>query len=413
MSLNSPIKELLQTLSRHADLVEQALSGVVGVGDDTPAASIVALRQVSALRPVGEDGYRLHSQLREYVNDYLQIYPAMQSLADIGSKARRINELWDSMLDARGDRESTEALIQAMRTTILDIGDDMDRNMMLLQTLMSTRYGNVRTMAAKKQQNNWYQLRTKDLARDVGYMGRVAETVEKQSLSRGVDELSSFLRRYILSRMTPWTQAITEIQTFLRSEFNRLREIEQDMRLLSRTDMLLRQQPGWRGFELALGETVPAFLLAARLRPVSASVEPLDTDRLISMEVQEIARSLPPKSVPKVVEPPRRYKLVVDEHKPKPRAPGMLALGRLMRQVQASEEGISLLAWRKTDTDARIIPSGIWLVMAIAWLHTEKMDVRLIYNPSREGERFAHTFRDATAHRRAARAGTPSPAKAA
>ena len=55
--MSTPIKDVLQTLSRHADLVAQALAGVVAVGDDASHAEILALRQVGALRPVGDDGY--------------------------------------------------------------------------------------------------------------------------------------------------------------------------------------------------------------------------------------------------------------------------------------------------------------------------------------------------------------------
>ena len=84
--MTSPIKEVLKTLHHHAEVVEHALHGVIGSTGTGANPSIAALRQVSALRAAGEDGYRLHPRLREYLHDHLQLFPAFQSLAEIGSR---------------------------------------------------------------------------------------------------------------------------------------------------------------------------------------------------------------------------------------------------------------------------------------------------------------------------------------
>lgn len=396
--MSTPIKDVLQTLSRHADLVAQALSGVVTVGDDASHMDILALRQVGALRPVDEDGYRLHPRLREYLQDHLQLFPAFQSLADIGAKITLLKSLWDEVEILRGDRESVVGMVDELQTTVLDIGDTMNRNMLQLQILMSTRYGNVRSLEAKKSQNRFYQKQTSVLSGDVQRLAREVERIEREASIRGRDDLARFIRRQLLTRMMSWQHGLSDMQTFLRNEIYRLRVLEQDLKLLARTDMLLRQQPGWRGFEADLSGEIPAFLLATRLPALVAHIEPMESDRGMADEMAALARALPTKAaLPIPVEPPKRYTRIVDPPVTKPITPAMKALGKLLRDVKTADGGLSLIEWRKDDVNAQTMPPTIWLVLALAALRAGQYEVDLVRNMPREGERFAHTFRDAKA----------------
>lgn len=396
--MSTPIKDVLQTLSRHADLVAQALAGVVAVGDDVSHAEILALRQVGALRPVGDDGYRLHPRLREYLQDHLQLFPAFQSLADIGAKITLLKSLWDEVELLRGDRESVVGMIDELQTTVLDIADTMNRNMLQLQILMSTRYGNVRSLDAKKSQNRFYQKQTSALSGDVQRLGREAERVEREASTRGRDDLARFIRRQLLTNMMSWQHGLSDMQTFLRNEIYRLRVVEQDLKLLARTDMLLRQQPGWRGFEVDFSGEIPDFLLATCLSPLVAHAEPMESDRGMVDEMAMLARALPSKTArPEPTEVPKRYTRIVDVPAPRPITPAMKALGRLLHDVDTATNGLSLIEWREGNVDAQTMPASIWLVLALAALRAGQHEVHLVHNLPRDGERFAHTFRDARA----------------
>jgi hypothetical protein len=167
--MSSPIKDVLKTLHHNADVVEQALHGVIESEGTNGNSSISALRQASALRAAGEDGYRLHPRLREYLHDHLQLFPAFQNLAEIGSRISQVNNLWMEVDDVRrsSDTETVNTIVDTIQTTAFDIADSVDRNMLFLQTLMSTRYGNVRSLEAKKSQNRFYQQQTNTLADDL------------------------------------------------------------------------------------------------------------------------------------------------------------------------------------------------------------------------------------------------------
>ena len=399
--MTSPIKDVLQALSRHADVVETSISDVISTDAGTPAAAIAALRQASALRSAGEEGYRLHPRLREYLQDHLQLYPAFQSLAEIGSRITQLNVLWTEVerVGQAADQETVATLIATLQTTAFDIVDSMDRNMLLLQTLLSTRFGNVKTLDAKKSQNRYYQQQTATLAADVTRLARVVEVVERESSERSMEDLARFLRRNLLGRITPWQQGLSEMQTQIRREIFRTREFEKNLKLLARMDMLLRQQPAWRGFEVDLDADIPVFLLATAMPSLMAHVEPLDNDRTMRLEMEALVRSLPPKeALTPDREPPKRYTRIVDPPRELKPTPSALALARLVKDVRANKDGISLIEWRAKDQDAGSLDKNVWLVFAVMALRSRDMRVDLVRNGARDGERFTHTFRDATAH---------------
>lgn len=397
----SPIKEVLQTLSRNSGTIEHALGGVISMESGTPASAISALRQASALRPAGEEGYRLHPKLREFLQDHLQLFPAFQQLADIGLRISHMRSMWTEieLSMQTGDRDSVQSAMDALYTSAFDIIHSMDLNMLLLQTLMSTRYGNVRSLEAKKGQNRFYQAQASNLAGDLQRLGKVADEIEKDAAIRGVEDLSRFLRRNILGRLLEWQQSMSEIQTLIRKDIFRTRQIERSMRQLARTDMLLRQQPAWRGIEADLSGDIPVFLLATRLPPLRPLTEPLDTDRAMRQEMASLVQSLPPKTpAGKEDAAPTRYKRIVDPPKPLEISPAARALARLSHAVANSPKGVSLIDWAQQDEDASTLEPPVWLVFALMGLRSLQMHVQVVRNLPREGERFSHTFRDAIAY---------------
>lgn len=398
--MSSPIKDVLKALHHNADVVEQALHGVIESEGTNSNPSIAALRQASALRAAGEDGYRLHPRLREYLHDHLQLFPAFQILAEIGSRISQVNNLWMEVDDIRrsADTETVNTIVDTIQTTVFDIADSVDRNMLFLQTLMSTRYGNVRSLEAKKSQNRFYQQQTNTLADDLTRLSRVCDKVEHEASTRGLEDLARFIRRNLLSRILVWQQSMSEMQTHLSKEIYRMREVERNHKLLARMDMLLRQQPGWRGFEADLRGDIPDFLMAASLPAIAAHVEPLDTDAQIFDEMQKLATALPAKQIELEPLEVKRYTRVIDPPYEQKLSDAAIALERLVQAVQTSASEMSLMEWRLTDDMAQSVEPHIWLVFAVMGLRGRKLPVSLVNKGARPGERFAHSFGDAIAH---------------
>ena len=402
--MSSPIKDLLQILNRHADVVQSGLLDVVCSEADSSPAAIKALRQASALRPAGDEGWRLHPKLRDYLQDHLQLFPAFQSLAEIGSHIAQLDALWAEIAQVRqdADQEALAGLMLTLHSTVFDIVDNMERNLLLLQTLMSTRFGNVRTLQAKQSQNRYYQQQTATLAADLSRLAVMAEQLERQASAWAQEQLARFVRRNLLARLGIWQQGLLEMQTLIRTEIFRLREVKQHHQQLSRMDLLLRQQPGWRGFEADLSGKIPDFLLAARLPPLLAHAAPLDSEHAVRQEMRALARALPPKIAPAANNAPvKRYTRIIDA----PRAfsapvstPAAQTLERLAQDViAAGSAGLHLAAWYQRDAAAQTLAPHVWLVFAVMALRGRGMQVKLLKNEARLGETFSHRFDDALA----------------
>ncbi len=395
--MTSPIKDVLKVLFQHADVIEEALQGVIGKEGHGSEAAIMALRSVEALRPAGVDGYRLHPKLREFLTDHLQLFPAYQSLAEIHSRISQAKQLWDEaqdLLRAR-DAEGVETIVDTLESTVFDIGDSVDRNLQYLQMLISTRFGNVRTLEAKKSQNRYYQVQTNTLAQDMARMGRVFDTIEREATTRGMPDLAKFIRVNLSARTLGWQNSMSEMQTHISLEIFRIREVELNHKQLARLDVFLRQQPMWRGFEVDTTKPVPDFLLAARLPDLEAHVEPLDTDNQIVDVLAKEAYSLPPRQVAGPPKEVRRYERVVDAPRVEKPTDAAIALQRLVAAAQASTEPMSLAAWRLTDDLAQTVDAHVWLVFAVLALRDRRITVEVVSSSPRPGERFRHFFEDA------------------
>ena len=396
--MTSPIKDVLKTLHQQAEVVEQARrDGIVVAGQDTSEAAIASLRQANALRPAGEDGFRLHPKLRDFLNDHLQLFPAYQTLAEIGTRISQARQLWNDVDDLyrAKDMGAVEKIVETIESSVFDIADSVDRNLLYLQTLLSTRYGNVRTLEAKKSQNNFYQHETQILAQDMARMAGVFERIEHDATVRGMLDLAKFIRVNLQAHLLAWQNSMSEMQAHLSREIFRLREVERSHKQLARLDMLMRQQPSWTGFELDMSAAVPDFLLAARMPDFLPNIEPLDSDsQYIEAMVKEVA-ALPPKPVFAPPKDARRFQRVVDEHPVKRKSDAAIALERLVVAAQQATERFSVAHWRESDELALTVQAHVWLVFVVLALRGRKFRVEVVSSPARQGERFRHQFHDA------------------
>ena len=396
--MTSPTKDVLKALYQQAEVIELTRrDGMIVAGQDASEASIADLRQASALRPAGEEGFRLHPKLRDFLNDHLQLFPAYQTLAEIGTRISQARQLWNDVDDLyrAKDMGAVEKIVETIESTVFDIADSVDRNLLYLQTLLSTRYGNVRTLEAKKSQNNFYQHETKILAGDMARMTGVFERIEQEATTRGMLELAKFIRVNLQAHLQTWQNSMSEMQAHLSREIFRIREVERSHKQLARLDLLMRQQPSWTGLEMDMAAPIPAFLMAARLPEFEPNIEPLDSDPQYVEAMVKEAAVLPPKPVDAAPKEVQRIQRVVDERPVTKKSDAAIALERLITAAQQATERFSVVRWREADPQALTIQEHVWLVFAVMALRSRKCMVEVVASPARMGERFRHQFHDA------------------
>ena len=396
--MTSPVKDVLKTLYKQAEVIELTRrDGMIVAGQEASEASISELRQANALRPAGEEGFRLHPKLRDFLNDHLQLFPAYQTLAEIGTRISQARQLWNDVDDLyrAKDMGAVEKIVETIESTVFDIADSVDRNLLYLQTLLSTRYGNVRTLEAKKSQNNFYQHETQILAGDMVRMTGVFERIEEDATKRGMLELAKFIRVNLQAHLQTWQNSMSEMQAHLSREIFRIREVERSHKQLARLDLLLRQQPSWPGFEMDMSAPIPAFLLAARLPEFEPNIEPLDSDPQYVEAMVKEAAVLPAKPVVVAPKEVKRIQRVVDERPVTKKSDAAIALERLIAAAQQATERFSVVRWRQADPQAMSLQEHVWLVFAVMALRNRKCMVEVVASPARVGERFRHQFHDA------------------
>lgn len=333
----SPTKEVLRTLYQHADLVEQVRrDGLVPAQrDGTVSAAIAALRQSSALRPVGDGGYRLHSKLRDFLNDHFQLFSPYQGLAEISSRYELAKQLWKEVedLDLARDYEVVESVLRQIESTVLDIADSVEGNLLYLNTLLSTRYGNVATLHAKKSQNRFYQRETQKLVMDMQRMAGVFRMIEEASLLGGRAELSRYIRMNLLSRMQGWQSSMSEMLSLLSRDIFRIRTIDRYHQQIARLDLLMHQQPSWLGIDFDMTQEIPDILLVARIENFLPQLDPMDSHHKIQQVLVEEVAKFPPPVTKEPCKPEVRFMLVEEEQEKLDPTDADLALTRLLERV--------------------------------------------------------------------------------
>ena len=410
---SSPLKPVFAALNRHVDVVEVALRDLVGVDGETAATdpAIRALRENNVLRPVGERGYRLHSRLREFANDVLQIHPAYQNLTGIGQLVEQIPMVWNELDDLRsaGDFKQADEAAAQIEQDAFDISDMVERNLRLLGLLLSTRFGNVTSLAAKSSQNRYYQRQSELMSNDLSRLGRAVERVEGEARERGLQSLAAILRNTIQGQLPRWTQTLSQYQSQIRRELFSMREIERKNVLLARTAMLLRQNPGWRGIEEPqLNDEIAPFLLSkpllgAPIPPLRIHIDPQDDDRSMRELMRDEVHSLPKALVAAPTPAEKTPRIKRAEPKASlgtPAKPTMQALARLASAAIANSKSelakpLSVMDWRAGDAAAREMAPALWLAFTASALRPFKFRVVLVIDPAVPGERFRHTFSDA------------------
>ena len=134
--MTSPTKDVLKALYQQAEVIELTRrDGMIVAGQDASEASIADLRQASALRPAGEEGFRLHPKLRDFLNDHLQLFPAYQTLAEIGTRISQARQLWNDVDDLyrAKDMGAVEKIVETIESTVFDIADSVTEEAVALQ----------------------------------------------------------------------------------------------------------------------------------------------------------------------------------------------------------------------------------------------------------------------------------------
>ncbi len=152
------IRKILEVLSRHGEVISDALDGVVDLAGRGYNAGVDALVEINALMPLDEGQYQLNPRIRTFLNEQLAQFSAFQTLTRISEQIYGAKAKWKEivLMKETGDVRDMPALEESLGYTIAEIVHFTSANLLLLNTQIATDYGNVTSLRRKLAQNKFY-----------------------------------------------------------------------------------------------------------------------------------------------------------------------------------------------------------------------------------------------------------------
>ncbi len=392
-------ERLIQVLAKNAALVAEAFSGPVHGGDRTREQQIAELMEIGALRPYDQDSYYLTGGLHDYFSVALASFHAFQALTRIDSQLRQADRQWDELLLLRdaGSARDMRRLEDALQRTIFDIGETVERNIQLLNTMVMGRYGNVDSFDSKLRQNRYYAREVQNCIAELQKLDSFIERLAGAALAHGQHGIRHLVRRRLGSSLFSWTSRLKDAQWIITNRLFEARQMEQRVRQLSRYAGWLSRNRTVSGWEVQI-EAAPLALF----RPNPLPVRPQPDVRVSSPEVLNqliaLANKLkvqPPRSRP---EPSYEESVVISDIMEEVRitySPHQQAVRRLLTRLAVNEcEPISLRAWKQEFSDLANAPIEHWLLYASVQVQAAKHKVRFVGNSAGQGLELNEPFSD-------------------
>ncbi len=394
------VQRLLQVLARHADLVAEAFAGPVVGGERSREAALQDLMEVGALKPYDEGTYYLTGALHDYFSVSLASFHAFQALTRIDGQLRQAQSQWDELLQLKdsGSRRDVARLEIALERTIIDVGDMVERNIQLLNTMVLGHYGNVDSFASKLRQNRFYSREVQNCLRELDKLQIFAEGLSDAARGAGQPRIRQLVRRRLVAQLFNWTSRLKDAQSVISRRLFDARLLEQRLRQLARYGSWLtsnRTAHGWDIVEL------PANLDAALLRPEPLKIRPQPDTADPSTEnlnrLIEQASRLKPRAVPvrRMAEPGDSV-VVSDEMETVTVTPSphQAALQRLLQHLRSGGGVVSLRAWKNRCDELADVPDEHWLLYACVQLRSARVPVRFVGPAAAEALPINEVFHD-------------------
>jgi hypothetical protein len=377
------VPRLLQVLSRHADIVAEAFAGPVVGGDRARETALQELMQVGALKPFDEGTYYLSGALHDYFSISLASFHAFQTLTRIDGQLRQAESQWDELLllKAAGAARDVGRLEAALQRSIIDVGDMVERNIQLLNTMVRGHYGNVDSLASKLRQNRFYAREVDNCLRELLKLEGFMERMSDRARAAGEIAIRQLLRRRLGNQLFSWTSRLKDAQSVISQRLFEARLMEERLRQLARYASWLsgnRTAAGWdlevpSSANMALFRPAP---IALRPQPDIADPNPESLGRLIAT-----ATRLKRAAVRRAAVVDDSETLVISEvmesitEEPPPH---QAALARLLEHLQSTREPVSLLDWKRQAPEVCDAPDEHWLLYACVQLRAGRVPLRFI-----------------------------------
>jgi biopolymer transport protein ExbB/TolQ len=401
---NVQIQKLFGVLERHSSLVAEAFEGSVSFGDRQHNRALDALASINALKPHEEGIYRLNPRLRDFVADHFVSYQAYQTLTRISATVSQARSQWNEIrnLRASGDMEDVERLERAFDDSVGDIAYAIERNLTLINTLVSTQYGNVAGLESKLRQNTFYAAEVVTLLKEMRQVEDAFSRIAGEAMVEGMSAIRTLVARRLINRLLNWTLQVKAAQEIITQRLFLARQLEERLRRISSMSLWLRQNKTASGFEIDIKETAPVAIFAAHAVSVRRQVDVTDTDGLMNEMLIKAVTSMPPRkhgqaltgdpeaSPPRMIEDGKTNAVAT-------LAAHELQLDLLVDALYAATQPVSLADWKATQAALDDLSVEEWLLYGSVQLESQGFLVEFVGEPPAPGFPINRRFHDVLA----------------
>lgn len=278
------IQQLLQVLSSQGALVSEGLDGTVYWGGGKARdKGIDALVSIHALTPYEENSYRLNPRLREFISDHLVSYNLLTTLTRLSEPLYRAKTQWVNLKDMKnsGILGDAEKLEWALDDTVTEIVYVIDRNLTLLDSIISTSYGNVESVAFKIRQNHFYAREVERALKELAQLDAMIDQIDADSLATGFIGVRQLMNVRLRSRLHLWSTRLNDIQARISKRLFQAQKIEKKLVTLGKMTLWLTQHKTSAGIPVDIDNSFPIELLRPDQIRVSPQLDVRDTDPVV------------------------------------------------------------------------------------------------------------------------------------
>lgn len=402
-SSGESIQRLLTTLAKHGDVVAEAFGGPVATGGDRQRdAGIAALAGAGALKPYEENSYYLSTELYDFISARLASFNAFQALTRIASFIYQAGQQWDELVRLNAARSNRDAakLEAALERSVIEIGDTVERNITLLNTMVLAQYGDVDNFNSKLRQNRFYDREVTRCLRELEQVDALVQQISDQSIAAGLPRMRQLALRRLGTQLLPWTSRLKDAQAVISRRLFDAKLMERKLKLLSRYAGWLTSNRTADGWDVDVTADAPAALfrpedMKQRPQPDTRDPDPGNQEKLLAA-----AGRMPAKAVEKnaAFDDAAGIEVIAEDMETVEQVlePYDEALQDLVDHLRDAPPRhlVSLAQWKETRPALQEVTMENWLLYATLQLRSGEFSLRFLSDEVLEEVTVNATFHD-------------------
>lgn len=384
----------IELLHSNRHLIASAYcNGGVGLNEDNQRR-VRQLQQHRVLIPYIQDEFRLSPSLSRHMDEVFQRQRSYAVGANFGELINRLPQLIDEFISASHDNRQDDQDMYAadFDVGVFELATLVSTELLGLRVITENQFANVRTVAEKQRQNDFYLKRAQTIGHALSLLENEA-LLELLGDSALLKPLNIVYQHQILIKMQEWRATHRDITSVLKAFHYRFREIEPEARRLRAFAHFLRKNPDYQIPDQNILQSLPDW--ASRFAGISLKAHPDISVSNTREELAEIAQAIPAAKVTIVKERPagrmldgaQDSRVVIIQPKPV-----QIAFHRYIDFSEHAVVPVSAIAWKRSQQEFESLDDEAWLLYVIhstqmtgvgLYARLRKLHIRRVEAPGR------------------------------